>query len=188
LKINGNVLKNHLFAVTTGTILIVLMILALLVFQLILLTNPQSDLVVFEGSMYASDAGISHGGFEWTASYNTHWSISRKSSNGVLNITLDEGLGSLFPNGVNSIEISLVDFFFNGSAISFWIQNNQVILNFVEYDTIWDGTYNSQYIAIQSLNSSEICGSINPLLVPGFIEWFYVELRLHPNAQLSLFS
>ena len=64
----------------------------------------------------------------------------------------------------------------------------EVFLDFVEYDTIWDGMYNNQFIAVQSLNSSEICGSIDPLMLPGFIEWFYVELRLHPTAQLSLFS
>ncbi|MFX1424707.1 MAG: hypothetical protein ACFFB2_20490 [Promethearchaeota archaeon] len=188
LKISENVLKNRLFAVTTGVSLIMLVILVPLLIQLILQTTPQSEFIVFEGSMFSSDAGISHGGFEWTASYTARWSISKKFFNGILNLTLDKGLGSHFNNGVNSVEIPITDFFFNGSAISFINQDFQVILDFVEYDTIWGGTYNNQYIAIQSLNSSEICGSIDPLMVPGFIEWFYIELRLHPNTQLSFFS
>jgi hypothetical protein len=188
VKTSRNVLKNRPFAVTTGIALTVLVIVGFSVIQQTLLTNPPSEFVVFEGSMFASDAGISHGGFEWTASYSVRWSISRESSNGILNITLDEGLGSHFSGGATSVEIPTIDFFFNGSAISFLSQNFHVILDFVEYDTIWDGSYNDQYIAIQSLNSSEICGSIDPLMVPGFIEWFYIELRLHPNTQLSLFS
>ncbi|UCG03225.1 MAG: hypothetical protein JSW11_04385, partial [Candidatus Heimdallarchaeota archaeon] len=159
MKIRENILKNRHFAVTTG---IGLVIVGLLVVQLIFLTNLQSEFVVFEGSMFASDAGISHGGFEWTASYNARWLISRKSSDGIMNITLSEGLGSHFSNGVTSVEIPITDFFFNGSSIGFLIQNMEVFLDFVEYDTIWDGMYNNQFIAVQSLNSSEICGSIDP--------------------------
>ncbi|MFX0116606.1 MAG: hypothetical protein ACFFB3_18805, partial [Candidatus Hodarchaeota archaeon] len=110
---------NRLFTAIVGVSFIGFLVLSLIAIQLMLRassneTSPgNASYVYFEGSMAANDAGESHGGFEWAASYIVHWKISKESHDGVLNITLDVGLGSSFPDGVDSIENNFANFVIN---------------------------------------------------------------------------
>jgi hypothetical protein len=200
MKMKDNLQKTSSLVVIGAFSLIGLVIISLMAAQSVFMSahhaneDDESKIVEFEGSMMASDAGVSKGGFEWTASYDVHWKISKESREGVLNITLDIGLGSQFPDEANSIELQVNDFHFNGTAVTFtcWGGMEEKIffvrMDFVENDTIWDGEYNNHYMAIQSSDPTEIRGLIDSSMIPGFIDWFYVELRMPSSADLSAFT
>jgi hypothetical protein len=200
MKIKGNLQKNGSLVAIGAFSLVGLVVICLMAAQPFFQSahhengDDESKIVEFEGSMMASDAGVSKGGFEWTASYFTHWKISKESREGVLNITLNIGLGSQFPDEANSVELQVNDFYFNGTDVTFacWSGIEEKIffvsMSFVQNDAIWGGQYNNHYIAIQSSDPTEIRGLIDPSMIPGFIDWFYIELRMSPSADLSVFT
>lgn len=200
MKIKDKLQKNGFIVAIGAFFLIALVVISLMAAQSVFMSadhesgDDTSKIVEFEGSLMASDAGVSKGGFEWTASYIAHWKISKETHEGVLNITLDIGLGSQFPDEANSVELQVNDFHFNGTAVTFtcWGGMEEKIffvrMDFVENDTIWAGQYNNHYMAIQSSDPTEIRGLIDSSMIPGFIDWFYVELRLSSSADLSAFT
>lgn len=200
MKIKDKLQKKGSLVAISAVSLIGLAVISLIIAQSAFLSaqnengDDKSKIAEFTGSMMASDAGVSKGGFEWTASYDAHWRISTESREGVLNISLDIGLGTQFPDEANSVELQVNDFHFNGTAVTFtcWGGIEEKIffvrMDFVENDTIWDSQYNNHYMAIQSLDPTEIRGLIDPCTIPGFIDWFYVELRMSPSADLSAFA
>ncbi len=200
MQIKDILQKNGSLVAIGAFSLIGLVVISLIVAQSVFMTpqhenaDDESKIVEFEGSLMASDAGVSKGGFEWTAAYDVHWKISKESREGVLNITLNIGLGSFFPDEANSVELQVNDFHFNATVVTFtcWGGIEEkfffVRMDFVENDTIWDGQYSNHYVAIQSSDPTEIRGLIDSSMMPGFIDWFYVELRMSPSADLSAFT
>ncbi|MFX0113262.1 MAG: hypothetical protein ACFFB3_01815 [Candidatus Hodarchaeota archaeon] len=199
--------RNHIFGILIGLSFICVITISLLTINFIFLA-PLNDngeenggnldnfkeFVEFEGTMFASDAGVAFGGFEWTATYIATWNISRESQRGFMNLTLDVGLGSHFVNDSNSIALVVANFVFDGSHVNFSCESGEeeilyiVSMDFIENDIIWSGQYNNQFIGSHSLNSSERRGLISPRMIPGFIDSFYLELRLEPTDDLSLFN
>jgi len=130
--------------------------------------------VNLSGTMFVSDAGQSHGGFEYTASYYANLTITGKK--GVLNLTLEIGLG----DALEKHEYEITDFSLSEDRITMRIEGAYVTLVWVENDTVWDHEYDNCYIASWGSESpqSEIRGEISPSTFPGLVQHYYVELRL----------
>jgi hypothetical protein len=93
------------------------------------------------GSMFASDAGRSHGGFEYTATWNATLDVS--GSTGTLKLLLNLGLG----DALTQHQFAVSEFAKNSNNISMKIDGRPVSLVWMENDRIWNGTYNRYYVA-----------------------------------------
>lgn len=133
--------------------------------------------VNLSGTMFVSDAGQSHGGFEYTASYYVNLTITGKK--GVLNLTLEIGLG----DALEKHEYEVTDFSLSKDRLIMRIEGADLTLVWVENDTVWDHEYDNYYIASWGSESpqNEIRGNISPNIFPGLAQHYYVELRLKPT-------
>ncbi len=127
------------------------------------------------GSMFVSDAGKSHGGFEYTASWNASFQVS--GSTGTLTFVLKVGLG----DALTKHQFALTDFSMNSTIVSMKVGGQPVTLIWTDIDRIWNGTYDHYYVASWGgyAPQNEIRGSISPTIFPGLTSFWYVELRLH---------
>lgn len=128
-----------------------------------------------EGTFFVSDAGESHGGFEFTAEYKTEYDVT--NGKGTLTITQITGLGDPLEKHVYSItdlKINELD------RITMNIDDNPVELVFVESDEIWNHQFDNNYIASWGgfAPENEIKGMISPTIFPGLPDFWYVELRI----------
>ncbi len=124
--------------------------------------------------MFISDAGRSHGGFEYTASYDA--SMTVRGNTGKLELKLKIGLG----DALEKHTYDVTDFTMNIQRISCLVDGRRVVLVWVENDTVWDHEYDRHYIASWGGDAppEEIKGQISPQIFPGLAEHYYVELRL----------
>lgn len=174
VKVAGilTVKKNELRTVYVVLIVIVLFSGAFIFMQVV---APFSPPRAYNGSLFVSDAGQSHGGFEYTASWNATMRVVGTS--GVLNLTLNTGLGDALNQHsfkVTDFKVSLPD------NISFKLGEFPVNMINVTHDEIWNGTFDNYYAASWGGYApySEIIGNINPAAFPGLVSFWYVELRL----------
>ena len=128
-----------------------------------------------EGTFFVSDAGESHGGFQFTAEYKTEYDVT--NGKGTLTITQIIGLGDPLEKHVYSItdlKINELD------RITMNIDDNPVELVFVESDEIWNHQFDNHYIASWGgfAPENEIKGVISPTIFPGLPDFWYVELRI----------
>jgi len=134
--------------------------------------NPSK--VTLSGSLFVSDAGRSHGGFE----YNAEWdaTLTVEGTTGTLGFVLRVGLGDALEQHDYRVE----GFSMDSSAVSMIIDGQPLELIWVEEDTIWNHTYDRYYIASwgSDAQQGEIKGVITPMIFPGLVETYYVELRL----------
>ena len=137
--------------------------------------KPIFDLLQTEGTFFVSDAGESHGGFEFTAEYLTEFDV--KNGRGTLSITQISGLGDPLEKHVYSItdlKINELD------RITMNIDDDPVELVFVESDEIWNHQFDNNYIASWGgfAPENEIKGMISPTIFPGLPDFWYVEFRI----------
>ena len=133
----------------------------------------------FAGSMFVSDAGQSHGGFE----YNAEWAADLivVGDTGMLRLTLKTGLGdALTKHEYTVTEFKKDDLTLAWRLISFDMNGNTVKLLLVPNDTVWDGQFSNYYIASWGAHApdAEIRGLIRPTYFEGLADFWYVELRL----------
>lgn len=137
--------------------------------------KPILDSLQIEGTFFVSDAGQSHGGFEFTAEYTAEFDVT----NGIGTLTLTQiiGLGDPLEKHVYSITDLHID---KNNKITMNIDDNPVELIFVENDEIWNHQFDNHYIASWGgfAPENEIKGVISPLIFPGLPDFWYVELRI----------
>ncbi len=157
------------------TILAILLIGILLVTEVIAPSSPRTE-TQYVGTFFVSDAGESHGGFEYTASWNATMKVI--GSNGLLNLTLNVGLGDALKQHI--FEITQFQSYKSNNSLSFAIGQNKIVMTNITHDTIWNGTFDNYYTASWGgyAPPSEIIGIITPQAFPGLANFWYVELRL----------
>lgn len=130
--------------------------------------------VVLNGSMFVSDAGRSHGGFEYNAEWNATLNI--QGSSGSLYLVLNIGLG----DALTKHEYDVTEFKMDEKKITMKIEGETVTLILVETDEIWDHAFDGFYIASWGGDAppEEIRGIIKPSIFQGLYEHYYIELRL----------
>jgi len=134
-----------------------------------------------DGSMFISDAGASHGGFEFTATYWANISgFSRESiisgDEIVLSLQLRVGLGDPLEKHEYLLRLR-----YDHLKDTVWIGNSSTNISLVrvDSDTIWSHEFDGYYIASWGgyAPSDEIRGNISPTVF-GLPDHYYVELRL----------
>lgn len=132
-------------------------------------TGPQA----LTGSFFVSDAGQSHGGFEYTATWDA--TLDLDGSSGTLELALQIGLG----DALTKHEFAVTDFSKDGSRISMKLDGKQVTLYWTTDDTVWDREFDNYYIASYGSDApqNELRGTISPMDFPGLIGSYYVEMR-----------
>jgi len=131
-----------------------------------------------DGSMFISDSGQSHGGFEFTASYNVSVSPDHLSTKEQvhLSLALDVGLGDPLERHDLYLELS-----WQPETDSMQLRNSDVNISLVhvDNDTVWNKQYDGYYIASWGGDApeEEMRGQISPLIF-GLPEHYYIELRL----------
>jgi hypothetical protein len=136
--------------------------------------SPNSSGASMTGSMFVSDAGRSHGGFEYTATWNVTLELS--GSSGMMNLLLNVGLG----DALTKHQFVVTGFTKNSTDVSMKIDSLPVTLVLVENDAIWNGTFDHYYVASWGGDApqGEVRGTISPTIFPGLTGSWYVELRL----------
>lgn len=134
--------------------------------------QPSGELMT--GSMFVSDAGRSHGGFEYTATWNA--SLELSGSTGTLSLLLNLGLG----DALTEHQFAITDFTKNSTNVSMKIDGRPVTLVWIDDDQIWNGTFDRYYVASWGGDApqNEVRGVISPTTFPGLSSPWYVELRL----------
>lgn len=133
------------------------------------------DSLQTEGTFFISDAGESHGGFEFTAEYKTEFDVTNGRGN--LIITQIIGLGDPLEKHVYSITDLNIK---KNNKITMNIDNYPVELIFLKSDEIWNHQFDNNYIASWGgfAPENEIKGVISPIIFPGLPDFWYVELRI----------
>ncbi len=161
------------FLALVSTVSIVLIVAFL--FSNVSTTSPTRFLY---GSLFVSDAGQSHGGFE----YNAEWTatLSLHGEEGVLKLDLNIGLG----DALQKHEYKVSDVQIVAEQISMKVEGVPLILVWVENDKVWNGQYDSYYIASWGgyAPPEEMRGTISPKIFEGLAEHYYVELRLREKG------
>lgn len=128
------------------------------------------------GSFYVNEAGSPKGDSNYTATY-------------AANLTTVSGVGVLFLVYVSGDGDQLAQQVFNVSgfcaeedAIRLTLEGNDVTLDWVAEDLVWEGNYNDHFIASwgPEADPEEDRGLIFAHYFPGLAEDYYVELRLQP--------
>ena len=137
--------------------------------------KPILDSLQTDGTFFVSDAGESHGGFEFTAEYDAEFDVT--NGMGSLTLTRNIGLGDPLEKHVYSITDLQID---KNNKITMNIDDNPVELIFVESDEIWNHQFDNHYIASWGgfAPENEIKGVISPTIFPGLPDFWYVELRI----------
>ncbi len=126
------------------------------------------------GSLFVSDAGQSHGGFEYTASYNVTLDVN--GGKGLMVVALDVGLGDV----LTKHEYQVTEFHVTADAVTMKVDGTQVSLPFTASDSVWNHSFDNSYIASWGSASppQEIRGTISPSIFLGMPSTYYLELRL----------
>jgi len=153
--------------------------------------QPTRHSIVFKsGSMFISDAGSSHGGFEMTVEYSVDISpamgtVIYTGNRVVLRFEREIGLGDPIYQHELGMKTdggsSTVTIDYDPSADEVTLQMAKTLLRFeyVERDDVWDRRYDGHYIASWGgyAPPEEMRGSITPVFF-GLPEHYYVEMRL----------
>jgi hypothetical protein len=139
--------------------------------------QKKSDTLKQEGTFFVSDAGRSHGGFEFSAEYRTNFNV--KNGKGTLTFTLEIGLD----DPLKKHTYRITDFLIKTHKVLMKIANHPVELVLVKRDKVWNHQFDNNYIAAWGSDApkNEIKGSISPSIFPGLVEFWYVELRIPKN-------
>lgn len=150
-----------------------------------------------DATMFISDAGSSHGGFEFTASYNITFApasalppiqgeipmgafrdsiVCEEGELIYLRIMLSVGLGD--PLEVHGLYVYF-DYLPGEDSVVLAKGGTVIELVKVDQDVVWNHTYDGYYVASWGgyAPDEEIRGSITPALF-GLPEHYYIELRL----------
>ncbi len=168
--VDAPTLKKTLAIISVTAILVVGLVLAVYAFPAGGGTNEKR----LAGSLFISDAGQSHGGFEYTASYNV--SLNVKDGRGTMTALLDVGLGDT----LTKHDYAVTDFQMTSGAIRMNVDGQAVVLPWTSDDTVWNGAYANHYIASwgSTAPAEEIRGTISPSIFLGVPSTYYVELRV----------
>ena len=133
------------------------------------------DSLQTEGTFFISDAGESHGGFEFTAEYKSEFDVTNGRGN--LIITQIFGLGDPLEKHIYSITDLKIK---KNNKITMNIDKYPVEIIFVKSDEIWNHQFDNNYIASWGgfAPENEIKGVISPIIFPGLPDFWYVELRI----------
>ncbi|MGZ5491750.1 MAG: hypothetical protein ACXWE6_13570 [Nitrososphaeraceae archaeon] len=133
------------------------------------------DSLQTEGTFFISDAGESHGGFEFIAEYKSEFDVTNGRGN--LIITQIIGLGDPLEKHVYSITDLKIK---KNNKITMNIDKYPVEIIFVKSDEIWNHQFDNNYIASWGgfAPENEIKGVISPIIFPGLPDFWYVELRI----------
>ncbi|MGQ9782337.1 MAG: hypothetical protein ACUVQ8_08940 [Nitrososphaeria archaeon] len=96
---------------------------------------------ILKGSLFVSDAGESHGGFEYNAEWNA--TLTLYGDEGVLKLALNIGLGDALQKHeyeVSSVQIA-------PEEISMKVEKVPLEMIWVENDSVWGGQHDRHYIA-----------------------------------------
>lgn len=134
------------------------------------LTSP----LVMLGTFLVSDAGTSHGGFEYVAEWNA--TLEVKGTTGTLKLVHVVGLG----DALKKHEYRVTGFKKTPERINMRLDGITVELVWIEEDLIWNHTYDEFYISSWGgyAPPEEIRGVISPSIFLGLVDFYYVELRL----------
>jgi len=156
------------------TVIIIIIIIAVALVLLFVGSSPPITSKVMEGTFFVSDAGSSHGGFEYTAEWNVTLTIS--DGTGTLKLVQRIGLGDPLKNH----EYQVSELSIETKKISMKIDGQPITIIFVEKDKIWSGEYDNYFIASWGgyAPSEEMIGTISPKIFTGLPDHYYVELRL----------
>jgi len=159
--------KSLLFVVTAIAAIIV-------VAAVFLLHAFRPSPVALHGSLFVSDAGQSHGGFEYNAEWNA--TLTAEGSAGTLKFVLNVGLG----DALTKHEYRITDFIKESGKIRMRIDGQALVLVWIDNDAIWNRMYDNYYIASWGSDAppEEMRGTISPKIFPGLADHYYVELRL----------
>ena len=137
-------------------------------------TGQTGDPLVMTGSLFISDAGQSHGGFEYTASYN----VTARVTNGVGSMSVDLAVG--LGDALTKHQYSISDFQITNGMVTMTLDGHQIELPWASNDTVWGHEFDGHYIASWGPSSpvQELRGVIAPEIFPGVPGSYYVELRL----------
>ncbi len=125
------------------------------------------------GSLYVNDCGEPRCGFEYAASYYANLTLS--NGRGMLIFELEIGLGDT----LEKHEYVAVLRDYTQQKMVLLIDDNEVILERVKNDTVWNKWHN-YYIASYGTNMPENdrIGKIKPEIFPGLMNHYYIEIRL----------
>ncbi len=144
--------------------------------------EPKRHSITFiGGSMFISDAGSSHGGFEMTVEYSLRISPTRgdviyTGSMVMLEIEYEIGLG----DPIESHELEMrMDYNPFTDEVTLQMTKTRLRFVYVEQDVVWNHQYDDHYIASWGGDApqEEIRGNINPVFF-GLPAHYYVEMRL----------
>ncbi|MFX1492329.1 MAG: hypothetical protein ACFFBU_08710 [Promethearchaeota archaeon] len=133
-----------------------------------IITYVNQPSLTLAGSLYFNDSGEHHGGFESAMQWNV--TLNVKAGFGLLVVTPEPGY--MNNDRLQKWSYQISGFQISEEQIVMAIDGHQVVLEFVENDTIWN-TYDNHYISATP--------DISPTIFPGFISHYYVELRLSGN-------
>jgi hypothetical protein len=140
----------------------------------LLLQLHDSSIVVLHGSLFVSDSGRSHGGFE----YNAEWEVMVEVDQGLgtMNLELTTGLG----DALEKHEYRVEDISIESDRLTMKVEGQPIVLVWVDSDDIWNHMYDKYYIASWGGDAplEELRGTISPTIFPGLADHYYVELRL----------
>jgi hypothetical protein len=127
-----------------------------------------------EGTFFVSDAGQSHGGFEFNAEYSAEFNV--QNGKGTLTFTLVIGLDDPLTRHTYSI----TDLQIKPRRIIMNIDDKPLEFILVKNDKVWNHQFDNNYIAAWGSDAPkrEFKGSISPSLFPGLVDFWYVELRI----------
>lgn len=136
--------------------------------------NGASNSDNMRGSLFVSDAGQSHGGFEYTASYNL--TIHAQGHQGTLTANLSLGLGDT----LTKHQFSVTDLEIAQDKVTMKLDGQTVELLWTSSDTVWNHQFDNYYIASwgPAAPSEELKGSVSPSIFAGVPLTYYVEIRL----------
>lgn len=152
----------------------VVVVTIMLVSSMFLLQGTRPSPVVLRGSLFVSDAGRSHGGFEYNAEWNATLTVD--GAIGSLKLVLHVGLS----DALTRHEYRITDFVQEPGKVSLKIEGRPVVVVWTERDEIWGRIYDRHYIASWGSDAplEELRGTISPAIFSGLVGFWYVELRL----------
>jgi len=136
-----------------------------------------------DGSTFISDAGDSHGGFEFTADYTVIVSDNSFKTGDTVHLTFELDIGFCDPLDVHDLDLKLS---YSDADDEITLQNDSIVIRLVkvENDIIWDHQFDGYYIASWGgcAPDDEIRGEISPSVF-GLPAHYYIELRLKAEVE-----
>ena len=128
------------------------------------------------GSFYVNEAGSPKGDSNYTATYIAN--LTTMNGVGALLLMYDSGDGDQLAQHAFNVS----GFCAEEDAIRLTLEGNDITLDWIAEDLVWEGNYSNHFIASRGpdADSEEVRGSIFARYFSGLAEDYYVELRLQP--------